>query len=107
MPYVQQVWNDGAAGGTPIDADALSHIEAGIGDVDARVAALESGGAGYAGLPAGTTLTVLKSGSSWPARPTSRADIVVQWKGADPSPAIVSSGTGGMLDGVDVRFVTP
>jgi hypothetical protein len=61
----------------------------------------------YANLPAGTTLTVAKSGSTWPARPTSRTDIIVQWKGADPSPAIVSSGTGGMLDNVDIRFVTP
>lgn len=61
----------------------------------------------YANLPAGTTLTVLKSGSTWPARPTARTDIIVQWKGADPSPAIISSGTGGMLDNVDMRFVTP
>lgn len=58
-------------------------------------------------LPAGTTLTVLKSGGSWPARPTARADVVVAWKGPDPSPPIVSSGTGGMLDNVDYRLVTP
>jgi hypothetical protein len=58
-------------------------------------------------LPAGSTLTVQKSGGTWPARPTSRSDITVQWKGADPSPTIVASGTGGMLDNVDVRFVTP
>jgi hypothetical protein len=61
----------------------------------------------YANLPAGSTLTVAKSGGTWPARPTSRSDIIVQWKGADPSPTIVSSGTGGMLDNVDIRFVTP
>lgn len=61
----------------------------------------------YANLPAGTTITVTKSGSSWPARPTSRADIIVQWKGPDPSPSIISSGTSGMLDNVDIRFVTP
>ncbi len=61
----------------------------------------------YANLPAGTTLTVTKSGGTWPARPTSRNDIVVQWKGPDPSPSIVSSGTGGMLDNVDMRFITP
>ncbi|MGB4759386.1 MAG: hypothetical protein WBP26_05020 [Candidatus Saccharimonadales bacterium] len=60
-----------------------------------------------ANLPAGTTITVAKSGGTWPARPTSRSDIVVQWKGPDPSPSIVSSGTGGMLDNVDIRFVTP
>lgn len=64
------------------------------------------GAVDYASLPAGTTLTVIKSGT-WPARPTSRSDIIVQWKGADPSPSIVSSGTGGMLDNVDIRLVTP
>lgn len=60
-----------------------------------------------AGLPAGSVLVVAKSGGTWPARPTSRADLVVFWKGADPSPSIVSSGTGGMRDGVDVRLVMP
>lgn len=58
-------------------------------------------------MPAGTTVTVLKAGSTWPARPTSRTDIIVAWKGADPSPTIVSSGTGGMLNNVDYRLVTP
>lgn len=61
----------------------------------------------YANLPAGSTITVAKSSGTWPARPTSRTDIIVQWKGADPSPSIVESGTGGMLDNVDIRFVTP
>lgn len=62
----------------------------------------------YDTLPAGTTITVLKSsGGTWPARPTTRADIIVAWKGPDPSPAIVVSGTGGMLDNVDYRLVTP
>lgn len=61
----------------------------------------------YATLPAGTTITVIKSAGVWPARPTARTDIVVAWKGADPSPAIVSSGTGGMMDDVDYRLVTP
>lgn len=69
-----------------------------------------AGGGGsptYANLPAGTTITVQKSGGTWPARPTSRSDIMVQWKGPDPSPVIVSSGTGGMLDNIDIRLVTP
>jgi hypothetical protein len=59
-----------------------------------------------ADMPSGTTLTVFKTGSSWPARPTARADITVQWVGADPSPAIVTSGTGGMLSGSDLRWAT-
>jgi hypothetical protein len=79
-------------------------------------------------LPAGSTLTVQKDTVTgfWPAsynangtpnysggsggagiRPTSRGDVMVIWKGPDPSPGIVSSGTGGMLDNVDMRFVTP
>jgi hypothetical protein len=58
------------------------------------------------GLPPGSTLTVQKSGTTWPARPTSRTDIFVIWKGPDPSPAIVSSGTGGMLNNVDMRAAT-
>lgn len=60
-----------------------------------------------ANIPAGSTITVAKAGGVWPARPTSRSDIIVHWKGPDPSPSIVSSGTGGMLDNVDMRFVTP
>jgi len=79
----------------------LSAVE----DIDNRLAAKMD--AGIAGLPAGSTLTVAKSGGTWPARPTPRSDIIVWWKGADPSPAIVSSGTGGMRDNVDMRAVTP
>jgi hypothetical protein len=56
-------------------------------------------------LPSGSTLTVIKSGSTWPQRPTTRTDIVVAWKGADPSPAVVNSGTAGMLNNVDYRIV--
>lgn len=56
----------------------------------------------YDMLPPGTTLTVSKSGSTWPSRPTSRVDIVVAWKGADPSPA---TGGSGMVNGVDYRIV--
>lgn len=58
----------------------------------------------YANLPAGTQIVVLKAGGTWPVRPTSRTDIVVAWKGADPSPVI---GGTGMVSGVDIRYVTP
>lgn len=96
VSYVKQTWADDAAGATPIMAANLNHMEDGI-------AAAQTAD----GLPAGTTLTVIKSGSTWPVRPTSRNDIIVAWKGADPSPPIVSSGTGGMLNNVDYRLVTP
>lgn len=57
-------------------------------------------------IPSGSTITVIKQ-ATWPARPTIRTDVIVIWKGPDPSPSIVESGTGGMLDNVDMRFVTP
>lgn len=83
---------------------------------------------GVAGEPAGSVLWVQKDPATgfWPAsydangaavysggsasagvRPTSRADVMVIWKGPDPSPAIVSSGTGGLLNTVDERHITP
>lgn len=32
MPYSEQTWNDGEAGGTPVSAARLTHMETGIGD---------------------------------------------------------------------------
>lgn len=79
-----------------------------------------------AGLPPGSVLTIQKDTVTgfWPAsydvnglpvytggsssagvRPTGRTDIMCIWKGADPSPGIVSSGTAGMLSNVDERHV--
>jgi hypothetical protein len=60
-------------------------------------------------LPAGVTLTLAKpSGGAWPGVPTVRTDLIIQWKGADPSPPVVASrtlGSAGMLDNVDLRIV--
>ena len=56
-------------------------------------------------LTPGSSLTVHKSGTSWPDRPTTRTDITVHWVGPDPSPSIVSSGSGGMYEN-DIRFLT-
>lgn len=55
-------------------------------------------------LPAGATVVVRKTGSTWPARPTNRTDIVVIWVGADPDPAVITSGTGGAMNNVDIRM---
>ncbi len=88
----------------PATNDVLTY-DAGLGKW--KNAAASGGAPTYANLPAGTTLTVQKTSGTWPARPTSRTDIIVQWKGPDPSPNIVESGTGGMLDNIDIRFVTP
>lgn len=75
--------------------------------VDGAVAGIAPSAPTVATIPAGSTLTVDKDPvTGWPARPTARADVTVAWRGPDPSPPIVSSGTGGMLDNVDYRLVT-
>jgi hypothetical protein len=70
--------------------------------------------ASVANEPAGSLLVVAKTGGVWPGgtsstgvRPTSRSDVVVAWKGPEPSPAFITSGTAGMLQNVDVRWITP
>lgn len=101
--------------------------------LDAAYAAFGSGGGGgsaptIANIPPGSTITVQKDivTGFWPAsyasdgtpvytggstsagvRPSARTDITVQWKGPDPDPAIVNSGTGGMLNNIDTRLTTP
>lgn len=54
---------------------------------------------------AGSMVQVLKTNGAWPARPTASPDTVCCWVGEEPSPPIVQSGTGGMLDNVDMRFI--
>lgn len=103
-----------------------------VDDVGDTVTIAAVGGTGESpaldNIPAGSTLTVQKDLATgfWPSgwnsdgtpsyasgannagvRPTARADVYIQWKGADPSPAVVSTGTNGMRDGLDTRFVTP
>lgn len=93
-------WDDSAGSFQPLTLGTGLTISGTTITADAQSPSL-------ANMPAGMTITVLKSAGTWPARPTSRSDIIVAWKGADPSPAIVASGTGGMLDNVDYRLVTP
>lgn len=38
MAYTKQTWVDGSAGGTPVSAARLNHIEQGVADVDQQVA---------------------------------------------------------------------
>lgn len=57
-------------------------------------------------LPAGSNLIISKVAGVWPARPTTRSDIVVTWVGPIPDPTIVSSpATNGMYEN-DIRMVT-
>lgn len=58
--------------------------------------------------PAGTgapVMYVLKSGT-WPARPTDSATVMVIWVGPGTEPTIVSSGTDGMRDNLDICITT-
>lgn len=51
----------------------------------------------YADLPSGMIVTATHDGTNWPARPTSRTDLVVEWVGPDTVPP-------GMLT-TDIRLV--
>lgn len=58
----------------------------------------QAGGAGgftWDNAPAGAMGILRKSGSTWPARPNNRTDISFMWVGAQPFPALVTTGTAG------------
>lgn len=93
MTYPGHTWVDGAAGGTPIDAATLNELEAGV------IAAND--------FAAGDTKTQWKVAGAWPARLTDRADVHILWKGAEPGPTIVTSGTAGARQDVDTFLATP
>jgi len=60
-----------------------------------------SGGAPtYANLPSGTTVSVYYISGTWPARPTSRTDITVQWLDFVGDASIPS----GLIESVDVIY---
>jgi hypothetical protein len=54
---------------------------------------------GIADMPAGTIIAAKWTGSAWPARPTSRTDITVQWIGGSEG----SPPTGGISGDVWIR----
>lgn len=56
-------------------------------------------------MPSKLTIVINKSGGVWPGVPTTRSDIVIVWRGANPPPPTVNSRTldqPGMLLGVDI-----
>lgn len=124
-----QAYKDPAVGGDLTGTISNAQIAAGAVGATETSSAIEKttnkgAASGYADLdassllpisrlPAGSTLIARKVGGNWPGgtastgvRPTARADITVNWVGPDPSPAIVGSGTAGMLDNVDLRSIT-
>lgn len=121
LPYIAGVGGGSGTPGPP-GADGLDGVNGTNGTNGASAYALAVAG-GYSGTqaqwiasmdpsslansPAAIILGVTKTGGIWPSRPTSRSDITVLWFGADPPPAIVSSGTTGMLDGKDYNVVIP
>lgn len=115
-----------------IDATFLNDLETFLDALETEIALRLTQNAAGLGLVSevcyGTTITIRKDPTTgfWPAsydsagrpvftggsasagvRPTASADVIVVWKGPEPSPAIVASGTGGMLDNVDVRDIEP
>jgi hypothetical protein len=78
---------------------------AGTGGGSSNASDLTSGTLGIERLPAGSILAVRRVSGAWPARPTARADITCNWIGPDPSPPIVTSGTGGMRSDIDIRAI--
>lgn len=105
-------WIDPPTGGGTVsegDVDSIVGDLVGSGQ-GAAVSAMDgrykqTGLTPLAEMPAGSTLVVRKNGSTWPARPTSRTDIVVMWVGPGSDPTIVTSGNGGALNNVDIRWV--
>lgn len=84
-------WVDGAAGGTPITAATLQHIEDGIAAAAAAADAASDGLDGKQALGVPITVAMAAAGSilfqsangdgSFPARVTSRTDVRVWWFG--------------------------
>jgi hypothetical protein len=79
--------------------------------VTALAAAVGSGGGvtsiNWNNVPANSVGVVIKAGSSWPARPTDRTDVSFLFIGASPFPSVITSGTAGYYDGVDVILEKP
>lgn len=59
----------------------------------------------WGALPSGLVAYNREVSGSYPQRPTARTDIMVLWYGPD-APTVVSSGTAGMINGVDSWFQT-
>jgi hypothetical protein len=76
-------------GQDPWDADLKTYIDGTVSDAVTPKADLVSGHLPVAQVAAGAILAVHYTGSSWPARPTSRTDVTVHYyalTNADPTP---------------------
>jgi hypothetical protein len=89
-------------------ATHLSRLTDLINAIGADVKALTNASVTVDKLPPNSTITLTKSGGVWPGVPTTRTDIVIIWKGADPTVPAVSTrtlGQPGLLNNVDLRLV--
>jgi hypothetical protein len=99
--YSKQTWNNGSAGGTPISATRLDHIEEGIETAAQEVTALLE-----ADPPtAQGTFTIVEyvDPTGWPARPSLPAGYAVMWINRVNS-TLPPSGVGGYEPGVDIAL---
>ena len=98
-------WATLPANGLPTGGTAGQFLKKNsLTDGDASFASLS-----YADALPGSLFVLARSGGAWPSvRPSNRTDIRFAWAGqytGDANePPIVTSGTGGMLDGVDLRW---
>lgn len=94
---------------SPFPALNSEDWDAWAADVDRIVRAVDDGTAigtvTYDQLPANTIVAIPQNADgTWPDRYSARTDLIFAWMGTDPWPPIVSSGTGGMLDNVDLKW---
>lgn len=74
--------------------------------LNTRVSDLEAGGGGGGGGGTGNVDFIRKVGANWPARKNNSSTTLFVWIGPAPAPPIVSSGTGGMRNNLDVWWRT-
>lgn len=102
-----------AGGNVNVSATAVGAVDFTTGNIANGYAQLDSGGRLPTNifpnltnvLPSGTVMYNTEVSGTYPPRPTTRTDVKVLWFGPD-QPAIVTSGTAGMIDGLDSWFQT-
>lgn len=94
---------------SPFPSLGSTDWDAWAADVDRIVRAVDAGTSvgtvTYDQLPTNVIIAVPQNtDGTWPARPSARTDLIFAWLGNTPWPPIVETGTGGMLDNVDLKW---
>lgn len=99
IPCIDQIPKGGATG--------QYLVKTGPADYEVKWVSAVVEGDGGSAVTGGAVQFVRKvAGGTWAGRPTADAAVMVIWVGPDPSPPIVTTGTGGMRNGIDLRFIT-